>query len=150
MMLNQLFMIDPQMMKTLSGSRQQRRRRRWSRLAERDKTRSASWWETTCSKDTRCWESAVMCVGWVKWMFVSLHLTDVEKMAWWDVCVEMSLFCVSRPFFSRTDSIKTTVCHVRSWTLILTRIILVYTLYLFFYLLSFIAALLALSLLYIS
>lgn len=83
-------------------------------------------------------------------MFVSLHLTDVEKMAWWDVCVEMSLFCVSRPFFSRTDSIKTTVCHVRSWTLILTRIILVYTLYLFFYLLSFIAALLALSLLYIS
>lgn len=62
---------------------------------------------------------------------VSLWGQQCLKMytQWSDVCVcvKLSLFCVSRQSSSRTDNRKTTVSHVRSWTLMLTRTTLVYT-----------------------
>lgn len=54
-----------QMTKTWTGSRRPPRRWRWSRRAGSDRTKLASWWETTCSRATRCWMSAVTCAGWV-------------------------------------------------------------------------------------
>lgn len=51
--------------KTWTGSRRPPPRWRWSRRAGSDRTKLASWWETTCSRATRCWTSAVTCAGWV-------------------------------------------------------------------------------------